>query len=63
MRRRIPRHRLAGQVSLTTRVEEYRCPLSTDGGGRESRHYINNGACVICDMTLRRLAYLHGIYA
>ena len=48
---------------LIAQLHTKRCPLSTDGGGQDASHYIRDGACVICDMTPDRLAYMHGIDA
>ena len=42
-------------------IESHTCPLSTDGGGIERRHYVTAGACGSCDLSIHGLARLHGI--
>ena len=46
---------------LIRQIEMHRCPNSTDGGGRESRHYVKDGGCVICDRGIDSLAWHYGL--
>ncbi len=54
---------MSARATLIAVLESKRCALSTDGGGKESTHYVKDGACVICDLTVRQLVALHGVAA
>ena len=43
------------------RVETKFCPLSTDGGGERANHRVKDGACTICDRSVRALEVQHGL--
>lgn len=53
-------HNLARE-RLISRIEMHHCPNSTDGGGKESRHYVKDGVCVICDRSIHSLAWHYGL--
>lgn len=52
---------MTNQQRLIEAIESKFCPLSTDGGGKEAKHYIREGECVICDKTVYGLAIQHGL--
>lgn len=44
-------------------IEQAHCANSTDGGGQPATHSIKDGACLICDRSIRSLVLLHGLDA
>ena len=52
---------MTAQERLIKTIESKYCPNSTDAGGDATSHYIREGACIICDRTVWRLAEMHGI--